>query len=58
MKKITLRANLIVHFDMERKQIFLQIMKIFIEDNIWFPHVSDFYHDEPFGMVSLHITQD
>lgn len=47
---------------MEGNKVFLQIpfqiMKIFIEDNIWFPHVSDFYHDEAFSMVSLHITQD
>lgn len=61
-KKITLWANLIVDFDKEGKQIFLlipfQIMKIYIEDNIWFPHVSDFYHDEAFSMVSLRITQD
>lgn len=62
IRKITSWANFIVHFDMERKQIFFQIpfqiMKIFTEDNIWFPHVSDFYQDEAFSMMSFHITQD
>lgn len=51
-----------VWFDTEEKQISFQIpfqiMQMFIEDNIWFPHVSDCYCDEAFSMVSLPITQD
>lgn len=33
-------------------------MKIFPDDNIWFPHGRDSYQDEASSLVSPQITQD